>query len=205
MADSGKSLLDESINSNTEYLNWPGLKKLLNNINILPEDEWHLNKEYLNWPGLKELVENKNILPEDEWHLNKEYLNWPGLQYLWDKKIEPAIYQNTSVVKGKIDDENWYIEYDASDGQVYITLNEDNKNFYFDQDGSCGCIQNYNGMLQVVVNRDLSLMDDGFISNTNGKLYVNFDVISESSIYSCFGNGFWDNDAGWDNDDGWVN
>ena len=205
MADSGKSLLDESINSNTEYLNWPGLKKLLNNINILPEDEWHLNKEYLNWPGLKELVENKNILPEDEWHLNKEYLNWPGIQYLWNKKIEPAIYQNTSVVKGKIDDENWYIEYDASDGQVYITLNEDNKNFYFDQDGSCGCIQNYNGMLQVVVNRDLSLMDDGFINNTTGKLYVNFDVISDSSIYSCFGNGFWDNDAGWDNDDGWVN
>ena len=34
MADSGKSLLDESINSNTEYLNWPGLKKLLNNIKL---------------------------------------------------------------------------------------------------------------------------------------------------------------------------
>ena len=153
MADSGKSLLDESINSNTEYLNWPGLKKLLNNINILPEDEWHLNKEYL---------------------------NWPGLQYLWYKKIEPSIYQNTSVVKGKIDDENWYIEYDASDGQVYITLNEDNKNFYFDQDGSCGCIQNYNGMLQVVVDRDLSLMKNGFIDDSTGKLYVNFDIRSDS-------------------------
>ena len=46
MVDSGTSLLDENINNNTEYLNWPGLKKLVNNINILPEDEWHLNKEY---------------------------------------------------------------------------------------------------------------------------------------------------------------
>ena len=64
----------KNINKNTEYLNWPGLKKLVNNINILPKDEWHLNKEYLNWPGLKELVENKNILPEEEWSKNKEYL-----------------------------------------------------------------------------------------------------------------------------------
>ena len=120
MADSGKSLLDESINSNTEYL------------------------------------------------------NWPGLQYLWYKKIEPSIHQNTSVEKSKTDDENWYISYDASDGQVYIKLNDDNKNFYFDQDGICGCIQNYNGMLQVVVDRDLSLMDKGFIDDSTGKLYVNF-------------------------------
>ena len=193
MVDSGTSLLDENINNNTEYLNWPGLKKLVNNINILPEDEWHLNKEYL---------------------------NWLGLQYLWHKKIEPSIYQNTSGVKSRIDDENWYISYDASDGQVYITLNEDNKNFYFDQDGSCGSIQEYNGMLQVVVNRDLSLMTDGFIDDNvgpignnsgmigdaTGKLYVNFDVITyDSSVYSCFGNGFWDNYAEWDNDDGWVN
>ena len=171
----------KNINKNTEYLNWPGLKKLVNNINILPKDEWHLNKEYLNWPGLKELVENKNILPEDEWSRNEEYLNWPGLQYLWYKKIEPSIHQNTSVEKSKTDDENLYISYDASDGQVYITLDDDNKNFYFDQDGICGCIQNYNGMLQVVVDRDLSLMHNGFIDDSTGKLYVNFDIRSDIS------------------------
>ena len=54
------------------------------------------------------------------------------------------------------------------------TINDDNKNFYFDQDGICGCIQNYNGMLQVVVDRDLSLMNNGFIDDSTGKLYVNF-------------------------------
>jgi len=182
MADSSTLLFDE----NKEYLNWPGLKKLVNNESILPEDEWDKNKEYLNWPGLKKLVNNESILPEDEWDKNKEYLNWPGLQYLWYTKIKPAADQT----KSRIDDENWYIAYDASEGQVYITLNEDNKIFYFDQDGSCGSIQDYNGMLQVVVNRDLSLMVDGFIDDSvgpignnsgqigdaTGKLYVNFDM-----------------------------
>jgi hypothetical protein len=159
-----------------------------NNITLL-EENLEENKEYLNWPGLKELTDNKNILPENEWYINKEYLNWPGLQYLWYTKIKPSIYQNTGVVKSRIDDENWYITYDASEGQVYISLNEDNQNFYFDQDGSCGSIQDYNGMLQVVVNKDLSLMIDGFIDDSigqignnseqigdaTGKLYVNFD------------------------------
>ena len=154
MADNSTLLLNKNINNSTEYLNWP---------------------------GLKELADNKNILPEDEWYLNTEYLNWPGLQYLWYTKIKPAIYQNTSVVKSRIDDENWYITYDASEGQVYITLNDDNQNFYFDQDGSCGSIQDYNGMLQVVVNRDLSLMIDGFIDDNIGSIGNNSDIIGDAT------------------------
>ena len=181
MADSSTLLLDENINISTEYLNWPGLKELVDNKNISPEDEWYQNTEYLNWPGLKELIDNKNILPEDEWYQNKEYLNWPGLQYLWYTKIKPSIYKNTGVTQNKIDDENWYITYDASEGQVYITLNEDNQNFYFDQDGSCGCIQDYNGMLQVVVNRDLSLMIDGFIDDSIGQIGNNSDQIGDAT------------------------
>ena len=156
------------------------------------EDEFGENQEYLNWPGLQystNVIDNKSIIPLNKWEENKEYLNWPGLQYLWYTKLKPAIYKSTSAVKGRIDDENWYITYDASTGEVYIALNEDSSTFYFDQDGSCGCIQEYNGMLQVVVNRDLSLRIDGFIDDNigpignnsdqigdaTGKLYVNFD------------------------------
>jgi hypothetical protein len=135
------------------------------------------------------MADDKITFLEEDWSENKEYLNWPGLQYLWYTKLKPAIYKSTSAVKGRIDDENWYITYDASTGEVYITLNEDSSTFYFDQDGSCGCIQEYNGMLQVDVNRDFSLMLDGFIDDhigaigknsdqigdATGKLYVNFD------------------------------
>ena len=34
MADSSTLLLDENINISTEYLNWPGLKELVDNKNI---------------------------------------------------------------------------------------------------------------------------------------------------------------------------
>ena len=148
------------------------------------------NKEYLNWPGLKKLVDNKSILPEDKWNENEEYLNWPGLQYLRYTKINPAIYKNTRELKSRIDDENWYIScsyddsstgYIDSNGEVYIELNEDNQNFYFDQDGSCGCIQDYNGMLQVVVDRDLSRMVNGFIDDSIGPIGDNSDIIGDAT------------------------
>lgn len=135
------------------------------------------------------MEDNKITFLDENWENNKEYLNWPGLQYLWYTKLKPAIYQNTSAIKARIDDENWYATYDASTGEVYMILNEDSSTFYFDQDGSCGGIQEYNGMLQVVTNRDFSRMVDGFIDDNigpignnsdqigdaTGKLYVNFD------------------------------
>ena len=127
------------------------------------------------------MADDKITFLEEDWKENTEYLNWPGLQYLWYTKLKPAIYNSTSAVKGRIDDENWYITYDASTGEVYIALNEDSSTFYFDQDGSCGCIQEYNGMLQVVVNRDFSLMVDGFIDDSIGPIGNNSDQIGDAT------------------------
>lgn len=135
------------------------------------------------------MADNNITFLDENWNENKEYLNWSGLQYLWYTKLKPAIYKNTSSIKSRIDDENWYITYDASNGEVYIALTEDTSTFYFDQDGSCGGIQDFNGMLQVVTNKDYSRMIDGFIDDhigaignnsdqigdATGKLYVNFD------------------------------
>ena len=118
---------------------------------------------------------------EEEWGENKEYLNWPGMQYFWYTKLKPAIYKTTGAIKSRIDDENWYITYDASTGEVYLTLNDDSSTFYFDQDGSCGCIQEYNGMLQVVVNRDISRMVDGFIDDNVGDIGENSDEIGDAT------------------------
>ena len=127
------------------------------------------------------MANNKITFLSEDWDNNKEYLNWPGLQYLWDAKLKPAIYKNTTIIKNRIDDENWYITYDAGTGEVYITLNEDSSTFYFDQDGCCGCIQKNNGMLQVVVNRDFSLMVNGFIDDHIGAIGMNSDQIGDAT------------------------
>ena len=105
---------------------------------------------------------------------NREYLNWPGLQYLWYSKLKPAIYRSSSTtIKERIDDENWYITYDASTGEVYISYTEDNKAFYVDQDGSCGSVEDFNGMLHVVVDTEHSNMIDGFIDDHFGAIGSN--------------------------------
>ena len=127
------------------------------------------------------MADNNITFLGENWEENKEYLNWTGLQYLWYTKIKPSVYQNTSTVKGRIDDENWYITYDASTGEVYLTVNEDSSTFYFDQDGSCGGIQEFNGMLQVVTNRDFSLMVDGFIDDHIGAIGNNSDQIGDAT------------------------
>lgn len=124
----------------------------------------------------------------NEWNENREYLNLPGLEYLWYTKIKPAIDRNNIETKGRIDDEGWYATYNENTGEVYMTVNDDTSTFYFDQDGICGGIQENNGMFQVVTDRNVSRMVDGFIDDSvgiigdssmtgdaTGNLYVNFD------------------------------
>ena len=122
---------------------------------------------------------------------NKEFLNWPGLQYLFYTKVKPMIKNTIGETKNIRDDENWYISYDVSTGQVYLVSADDNQVLYLDPDGSCGSIDETTGQLLLNVDRERSAMVNGFIDDrygcigidgyisdeigeATGRLYVNF-------------------------------
>lgn len=135
---------------------------------------------------------DKNIqFLKEKWKDNKEYLNLPGLQYLWYANIKPAIYDNVYSIKKRIDDMNWYISYDSSLGEVYISLTEDNSTFYFDQDETCGNIQD-GGMLQVMVKSNMSNIVSGFIDDHKGEIGDNSDIIGDATgkLYVNFDRGY---------------
>ena len=131
------------------------------------------------------------FLNNTEFNENREYLNWPGLQYLWYTKLKPMVYDNMKDNKSKLDDENWYISYDYETGEVYLAVPEDNQNFAYDQDGSCGSIIDFNGMLQVVVDTKYSALDNGFIDDRVGCIGMNSDQIGDATgvLYCQFNRG----------------
>jgi hypothetical protein len=132
-----------------------------------------------------------SFLNSSDYKENREFLNWPGLQYLWYTKIKPMVHGSVNDDKFKYDDENWYISYDCETGEVYLVYTEDNQNFYFDNDGSCGSILDFNGMLQISVDSKYSSLESGFIDDHVGCIGVNSDQIGDATgiLYCRFDRG----------------
>lgn len=133
---------------------------------------------------------NPSFLDGQSWNGNKEFLNYPGLQYLFYTKLKPMIHDNVEVLRQRVqamlEDDHWVITYDEDNG-VRMTLSENNRGFFFDQDGSCGSIDPGNGMLQLVTEKNMSYIKDGYIDSSiygendaSGTVHVNFEMPLDS-------------------------